>query len=105
MKKFLLTILMTLIFGATAAGASPFLICDPQKGAETYNVTQDGVILVTDHPAEADGSLRFDLEGLAPGAYTFRAAACTEPWGCSEESDPYLSPEPVNSPTGLSLTR
>jgi hypothetical protein len=104
MKTFILTMLI-LIFTVLSAQASPFLVCDPQEGVETYNIWQDGTVLATNVPSQPDGSLRFDLDGIVPGTYTFTVDACTESWGCSEVSNPYLSPAPARQPTGLSLTR
>ena len=88
-----------------SALASPFLVCDPQAGVETYNIWQDGVQLAGNVPAQPDGSLRYDLEGITPGSYTFTVDACTESWGCSDASNPYLSPAPAQQPTGLRLSQ
>ena len=54
---------------------APFLTCDPLTGVTQYNVTvtpPSGSPVVTNTPAQADGSMKFDLAGQsAVGKYTF----------------------------------
>jgi len=76
----LLLLLPSLVF------ASPFLICDPNPGAEKVILEINGVE-IPEFPAEVDGSLRYDLVGLAEGAFTIRAKAGNV-WGWTEWSDP-----------------
>jgi len=60
---------------------SPFLVCDPQLGVETYTVT--GLSFATAPvSAQADGSLRLDLGPTTQGAYSLTVKACNV-WGCS----------------------
>jgi len=84
--------------------AAPFLICTAPDSAQqvtAYNIYQDGT-LIGHVLAEADGSLKFDLEGITPGAYTFTATAANA-WGESPLSDPYISPTSASAPSGVSL--
>ena len=99
-----LLIALLLIVGMVGpAAAAPFLACDPQAGAETYVIFQDGVEIDTGIAAEADGSLRYDLAGVTPGQYEFNAKACNV-WGCSELSAaPFISPEAMSQSSGLRL--
>jgi hypothetical protein len=79
MRKFVLTLLV--FFGLTvAAYGSPFLACDPQTGVEEYelcfDLDVDGVyetcmIL----PAEADGSLLYDVGSWGYGHGWFNGNA------------------------------
>jgi hypothetical protein len=69
MKKYLL--LLSLL--------SPFLVCDPQAGVTYYMI--DDPWFQTPHPAEPDGSIRYDV-GLATGMHNINARACDER-GCS----------------------
>lgn len=101
MKKLILTTLMLLAF-ASFVNASPFLVCDPQAEAETYNVYQDGTLIEPDVAAEPDGSLKYDLWEVIPGGYLFAAEACNV-WGCSDVSDPFVSPGGMSKPSNLNL--
>lgn len=103
MKNFIIAFLAVLIF-APVAMAGPFLVSDPTtEPVETYEVYRDGELVEAGVAAQPDGSLKYDLEGLAPGVYTFTATACAAPWGCSELSDPFESPQPASKPAGLRL--
>lgn len=77
MRKFiLLAILLT-----------PFLICDPNPGAEKIILEINGVE-IPEFAAESDGSIHYDLAGLAEGDFVIRAKAGNmwDLW--SEWSDP-----------------
>ena len=84
MKKLLLILILwpSLVF------ASPFLICDPNPGAEKIILEINGVE-IPEFPAETDGSLRYDLVSLAEGPFTIRAKAGFGVWGWSEWSVPF----------------
>lgn len=83
MKKLFLILILwpSLVF------ASPFLVCDPNPGAEKIILEINGVE-IPEFPAEADGSLRYDLEVLVEGDFTIRAKAGFGVWGWSEWSAP-----------------
>ncbi|MBW2411893.1 MAG: hypothetical protein JRF72_19025 [Deltaproteobacteria bacterium] len=98
-----LTVLLFICFLPAVCFANPFLVCDPQTGVAEYEIYMDGVRM-GNAPAQADGSLLYDLQGITPGQYTWTATACNE-WGCSELSDPYESPAPVGKPSGVRLKR
>lgn len=67
-KLILLAILLT-----------PFLVCDPNPGADKVILEINGVE-IPEFATEADGSLRYDLTGLAEGDFTIRAKAGNK-WG------------------------
>ena len=95
-------IVAIIVLSALDSDAAPFLVCDPQTNVDTYKVFIDGVEVANDVPAESDGSLRYHLFGLEPGAYEFKASACNA-WGCSDPSDPYVSPPAATVPSNLRL--
>lgn len=97
----ILSIFLIIILLPVFVSAAPFLVCDPQDGVTKYEIFIDGQSVAIDVPAEVDGSLKYDLGSVDPGKYTFTAKACAEPWGCSELSDPYQSPNPAQKPIGL----
>lgn len=104
-KRIVSCLIGFLLLAAAPALAGPFLVCDPppvEQEVAQYEIFQDGVSLgVVD--AQADGSLRYDLVGVAPGAYNWTAKAMNV-WGASELSDPYLSPSPAGRPANLGLS-
>jgi hypothetical protein len=104
MKKVILIMIFILIFCSSwiNAFAGPFLVCDPQADVMLYDVYADGTIIVTDHPAESDGSLRYELTSPMPST-SFEAVA-KNVWGESPKSDPYISPSLSTKPQGLRLT-
>ena len=96
--------IVSMMFFCNLAIASPFLICDPQDGVETYTIYQDGAELAQNIIPEEDGSFKYDLSGMAPGAYEFTAKACNV-WGCSNASVPFVSPGGLSTPIDLQMTR
>ena len=88
MKKMILFIVVALAFMVGTAFASPFLVCDPQAGVVTYDVEMDSVLIAEDHPAEADGSIRYDMAGTTDGEHTVRIKA-ENVWG-EAWSDPFV---------------
>ncbi len=85
-----------------SASAAPFLVCDPQAGVDYYKIYQDNVLLVDNHLAEADGSLRYDLQDITPGSYAWHVEACND-WGCKRTVDPYISDGAITAPQNLRL--
>jgi len=67
--------------------AGPFLVCEPQTGVDAYELEINGAIVASDIPAEADGSIRYDLVGTVNGSYNLRLR-CSNLWGMSEWSQP-----------------
>ena len=99
MKKYLLlggAILISLIW--TMAAYPDWLVCDPQAGVTIYKLEINGAVVSDSIPAEEDGSIKYNLDGLAVGNYTFRAAAGaadsngTMWW--SDWSDPFSASKP-----------
>jgi len=93
-------LILSFLLSAGTAIAGPFLVCDPNADTDTYEVYIDGVLAKADIQAQADGSLKFDLAGIVPGQYTWTAKACNI-WGCSDQSNPYTSPQATPKPSNL----
>ena len=101
MKKIIGFTLVFFIILASTALAGPYLVCDPQSGILTYDVYADGTLIIGDHPAEPDGSLKYELTAPMPSiAFTAKAKNV---WGASDESDPYISPPVAQKPLNLRL--
>ena len=98
MKKLFLTLILILIFSTTAF-AAPFLVCDPQAGVISYNLDIDGLI-TSDILAQPDGSIHYDLVGMAIGVHVFKAQAVGQGGWPSSWSDPLDTMKP-GSPTGV----
>ncbi len=107
MKKILIIGLFVLI--PSLVWGSPFLICDPQTGVTSYQLT--GPIWVpTTTPAQADGSIRLDVATAATGinSLTFKACKTDVTWGvlCSE-AVPFVFTKPASpaNPAGIGLVK
>lgn len=99
MKK-LLIVIAVLLF-ATSASAAPFLVCDPQAGVVSYEIT--GLATPVNFVAQPDGSLKYDLSGVASGTYNLTVAACNV-WGCSS-TVPFVFTKVIpTAPASLRLT-
>ncbi len=101
MKKLLLTLILIFAFVGWAY-ATPFLVCDPQAGVISYNLDIDGAI-DSNIPAQPDGSIRYDLAGMAVGAHTFKAQAKGQGGWPSDWSDPFDTVKP-ESPLNLRVS-
>ena len=99
MKK-LLIVIAVLLF-ATSASAAPFLVCDPQAGVVGYEIT--GLAAPVSFVAQPDGSLKYDLSGIASGTYNLTVAACNV-WGCSSTAPFAFTKVIPTAPVGLKLT-
>ena len=101
MKKLLLIAAICLF--ASTAWAAPFLVCDPNPGAEMIILEINGVEM-PEFAAEPDGSLRYDLAGLVAGDFTVRAKAGNM-WGWSIYSLPLDFTKPsLQAPMGLRVS-
>ncbi len=70
------------------------LVCDPQVDVMTYDVEVNGVVVATNHPAEANGSIDYNVDSLGPGPVSFRLRAKTvSGWG-SDWSLPFDASKP-----------
>lgn len=99
MKKTLLVIAFMLL--SSAAFAAPFLVCDPQSGVVGYEIT--GLATPVNFVAQPDGSLKYDLSGVASGTYNLTVAACNM-WGCSS-TVPFVFTKVIpTAPASLRLT-
>lgn len=113
--------LMILILWAGIASAAPFLVADTPPAEEQitrysfkaeemvkdpvtgiWSTTGIFIIDILNHPAQLNGSLSYDLKDIPPGKYEWTAKACNI-WGCSDPSNPYISPEDVGKPMNLKL--
>lgn len=68
---------------------APYLVCDPQATVTHYKVTGDAY-WTANVPAQADGSIRSDLQGIGTGNHNIQVKACKADavWGelCSDTS-------------------
>jgi hypothetical protein len=78
--------IFTLIIFAASASAAPFLVCDPQTGIANYEITGD---IVATQPAEADGSIKYDLSAMILGGYNIEVKACNL-WGDCSDPTPFF---------------
>lgn len=85
MKTLLLTLILIFAFVGTAF-AVPFLVCDPQTDTDKY-ILEINTVEMPPLTAEADGSIRYDLAGIAEGDFIARLKAGNI-WGWSNYSDP-----------------
>lgn len=97
MKKLFLTLILIFAFVGSECLAAR-LVCDAQEGVISYNLDIDGAI-TTGIPAQPDGSIDYDLDGMAPGPYIFKAQAVGEGGWPSDWTPPLdtVNPEsPLN---------
>lgn len=94
MKKILCIIMI--LFASTAI-ASPYLVCDPQAGVETYLISEAGQPDMA-AAAQTDGSIKYDLASVADGTHTWSVKACNI-WGCSGPS-PFSFTKSLPAPAG-----
>lgn len=81
---------------------SPFLVCNPQAGVETYQIT--GLPGISTVQAQPDGSIKADLAALPGGAYSIKVSACAGVW-CSDPT-PFDFTRPVlSAPAGQKVVR
>lgn len=101
MKKIFFSVSCVLMFVAIA-NAGPYLVCDPQEGVTSYNVTGQTFTDVI-QPAQADGSIRMDVANAPNGDTALVINACKDDstWGrlCSTTVPFTLSrPAPPSAP-------
>lgn len=102
MKKLLFISLLLFALFPVTAFASPFLVCDPQAEITQYELEINGTV-TSGIVAEADGSIRHDLAGFEPGAYTFRARCADVSGWWSDWSIPFDGMKPA-APFGLRVS-
>lgn len=100
MKLKLTFFALAFIIGATPAYAA-FLITDPMAGVTQYDIEIDGTV-VEDVAAEADGSLRFNVDSLAAGDHTFRVKPEGQGGWPADWSPPFGATKPATS-SGLRI--
>ena len=92
MNKILIAFLLVLLLPVSALAWS--LVCDPQVDVTAYDVEVNGVVVATNYPAEANGSIDYNIDSLGPGPVTFRLRAKTvSGWG-SDWSLPFDALKP-----------
>ena len=104
----LMIIVMIMIAGI--GNASPFLICDPQTGVTSYQLTGPAWVPTIPIPAQADGSIKMDVAAANVGANAITIKACkTDPiWGelCSVPFDySFTRPASPAKPGGIGLIK
>ncbi len=104
MKKIIFAVFILLGF-VSFAFASPFLVADPYTGADYFVITGvplDGSSVSPD----TTYAFKFDLVNLPPGTYTVKAKACSNLWGCTDESAPFVFTRPaLGIPAGIKLSK
>jgi hypothetical protein len=98
MKKITPAILIILgiaVFSLAGNSFAADLICDPQEGVASYIVEIDGTTVSAD--AQADGSLKLNVDYLPEGRHIFRARAISDQGWPSDWSDPYSALKPMRS--------
>ena len=95
MKTFLFTVLFLVLFLLITSFAwSASLVCDPQAGVVSYSVEVDGVVVAPAYPAESDGSILYNIDGLPQGQHTFRLSAMGQGGWSSDWSSPLDATKP-----------
>lgn len=81
-KLFWFLFLLVMVPPCESAWANPFIVCDPQAGVEFYKVT-GAVWVPATVPAEADGSIKMDIQSAPVGTSNLNFSACIEDpiWG------------------------
>ena len=79
-----------------------FLVCDPQVGIVSYDVEVDGVV-VSNIPAESDGSILYNVDHLPVGLHSFKIQAIGQGGWPSDWSLPLDVTKP-NLPGGVKIT-
>lgn len=99
MKKFLAIMAMILMLGGGISQVfAASLVCDPQVGVTQYRIEVDGTIVETNYPAEANGSVRYNVDHLADGQYhSFRLWAIDQSGWPSDPSQPFDARKPTAS--------
>jgi len=103
-RKVILTALILAAFTlliVAKSNAAPFLVCDPQAGVVGYEIT--GLATPVNFVAQPDGSLKYDLSGVASGTYNLTVAACNV-WGCSSTAPFVFTKVIPTAPASLRLT-
>jgi hypothetical protein len=81
MKAIWIVIILLLVL-TTICLARPFLVCDPDVNATRYNVSGLGMLSYSSVPAQAGGSIKYDLATLPNGTYYVNVRACNS-FACS----------------------
>ena len=107
MKKILL-IVLAMAFMVLMAGsvfAAPFLVCDPQTGVTSYQLTGPSWVPAT-APAQPDGSIKLDVATAVIGVNSLTVKACNvDPiWGvtCSD-AVPFVFTRPASSSSPVNM--
>lgn len=94
MKRIALAIAIILWFPIYGL-CGPYLVCDPQATVTHYKITGDAY-WTANVPAQADGAIRSDLQGISTGNHNIQVVAC-------RTSDGW--PEVCSTPAPFSFTR
>jgi hypothetical protein len=104
--KYLFAVLAVLAM-AGVASAAPFLVCDPQAGVTSYQLTGPSWVPAS-VSAQTDGSIRMDVAGATVGsnALTVKACKTDSVWGvqCSTAVPfAFVRPSAPVVPSGIGL--
>jgi hypothetical protein len=102
----IITIVTFLIITSTLkAYSAPFLVCDPQAGVTTYQLTGPAWVPATTS-AQVDGSIKMDVSSAVVGQNSLTVAACAGDvlWGlrCSV-AVPFAFTRPSNPSTPVNI--
>ena len=78
-KLFLFLFLLVVVPPCERVWANPFIVCDPQAGVQSYQVTGAAWVPVS-VPAEADGSIKMDIQSAPVGTSNLIFRACAQEW-------------------------
>ena len=102
-------VILAVLAMAGVASASPWLVCDPQAGVTTYQLTGPAWVPTT-VPAQANGAIKMDVQSAPTGITSITVKACNTDtvWGtqCSA-SVPFSFTRPgvPLSPAGVALAQ
>ena len=73
LKTFVLGFVLVL-FSASLVAASPFLVSDPIAPAvgASFEIQDKAGVVIAVKPNQADGSIRYDLQNIAIGSYSWQ---------------------------------
>jgi len=109
MKRIIL-LAIGIVLMASVSWSAPFLVCDPQAGVTSYQLTGPSWVPTIPVVAQTDGSIKMDVAAANVGANAITVKACkTDPiWGemCSVPFDySFTRPASPVKPTGIGLAK
>ena len=102
MKKLFMVLSIVLIFAIPVLAVD--LVSDPCTGCTTYDMEINGAIVGTELPLEADLSIKYNVDGLTIGTWSFRARCYSAEGWPTGWSVPFGATKP-GSPSNVRLQR